>query len=301
VNETSWKQVTIAYPGLDRQLREQQAIAHLTRVMPAAEADRLITSWWFIRKGRWRIRYLLAGDIAGDPLHPLLTSGVTWNSDVYEPELHAFGGPESMNTAHALFHRDSSHLATFLHEDRSARRERSLILCTALMRAAGLDLHEQGDVWAQIAAQRSPLAGAPPPAQAWESFIGNVRCLLTGNARTDQIGGGWLTAFEETGRALRALRETGRLTRGIRAIIALHVIFHWNRLGLPGSAQALLARAASQALLPYDYPVSPHIQLAPEPRPAAAIVQPPSALPLRPERPQVHPSREPQAHPQARS
>lgn len=253
MNQTSWKQVNIAYPGLDRQQRERQAIAHLTRVMPAAESSGLITSWWFIRKTRWRLRYLLTAGIDGDPLHPLLTSGVTWTNDVYEPELHAFGGPDSMYTAHALFHSDSSHLITFLHDDRTARREQSLVLCTALMRAAGLDLNEQGDVWAQVAGQRSALAGPPPSAQGWESFTSNVRYLLTGTARPDQIGSDWLTVFQETGSALGALRETGKLTRGIRAIIALHVIFHWNRLGLPGSAQALLARAASQALLPYDY------------------------------------------------
>jgi hypothetical protein len=43
------------------------------------------------------------------------------------------------------------------------------------------------------------------------------------------------------------VRETGQLTRGLRTVIALHVIFHWNRIGLPASAQATLAQAATEA------------------------------------------------------
>ncbi|WP_313949438.1 lantibiotic dehydratase C-terminal domain-containing protein, partial [Frankia sp. AvcI1] len=52
----------------------------------------------------------------------------------------------------------------------------------------------------------------------------------------------------ETGEKLRTLRENGTLTRGIRAVIALHVIFHWNRLGLTATTQAGLARAAKEAV-----------------------------------------------------
>jgi thiopeptide-type bacteriocin biosynthesis protein len=72
---------------------------HLARILPAAEANGLITSWFFIRKGPWRVRYLIAEDVNGhddrntDPLHPLLTDGVHWTNDIYEPEVHAFGAP----------------------------------------------------------------------------------------------------------------------------------------------------------------------------------------------------------------
>ena len=114
MEETRWKQVNIAYPSPDPQERERQAVDHLSRVLPAAEANGLVASWWFIRKGRWRVRYLLAADTKGnDPVHPLLTGTFTWNDDIYEPEIHAFGGPASMKAAHALFHRDSRHLLTF--------------------------------------------------------------------------------------------------------------------------------------------------------------------------------------------
>jgi len=254
MDDTPWKQVNITYPGPDRHQRERQAVAHLAGVLPAAEADGLVSSWFFIRKGRWRVRYQIAPDANGhhssgtDPLHPLLTDGVTWTGDIYEPEIHAFGGSSSMNAAHTLFHHDSRHLLPFLHNDPADRWERSLVLCTALLRAAGLDWGEQGDVWARVHEQRSGLADTPSGPQQWATFTSGVRHLLLGNARADLIGGDWLAAFEETGATLRTLRENGELTRGIRAISALHVIFHWNRLGLPATAQATLARAAKQAV-----------------------------------------------------
>ncbi|MEV5710967.1 thiopeptide-type bacteriocin biosynthesis protein [Actinoallomurus sp. NPDC052274] len=254
MEEPPWRQVNITYPGSDPHQRERHAIDHLAPILPAAEADGLITSWWFIRKGRWRVRYLLTEEAHGhdrsDPLHPLLTAGVTWNRDVYEPEVHAFGGPASMDAAHALFHHDSRHLLAFLHDDPADRREHSLVLCTALMRAAGLDFNEQGDVWARVAEQRAGLPCQPPgpDPQVWASFTSDVRHLLLGTARTDAITGDWLTTYEDTGRTLRTLRENGELTRGLRAVITLHVIFHWNRIGLPATVQATLAHAAKDAV-----------------------------------------------------
>ncbi|PZG07813.1 bacteriocin biosynthesis protein, partial [Micromonospora craterilacus] len=41
----------MSYPGHSRQEREQHAIPHLSRVLPAAETAGMITAWWFIRKG----------------------------------------------------------------------------------------------------------------------------------------------------------------------------------------------------------------------------------------------------------
>ncbi|WBB82481.1 thiopeptide-type bacteriocin biosynthesis protein [Micromonospora sp. WMMD882] len=246
MKETPWEQITIAYPGQSRQEREQQAIPHLSRVLPAAETDGLITAWWFMRKGPWRIRYLPATTHDGsDPVRRLLTDTVTWTSDIYEPETHAFGGPDAMDAAHTLFHHDSRHLLTYLDAHPTDRRERSLILCTALMRAAGLDLNEQGDVWARVAEHRAEHLTWQPAPSTWAAFTGKVRHLQLGTARTTDD---WQTAFDNAGTALRGLRETGKLTRGLRAVIAEHVIFHWNRIGIPATTQATLAQAANEAI-----------------------------------------------------
>jgi hypothetical protein len=58
VDDTPWQQININYPARTPQEREQHAIHHLGRALPAAETAGLITAWWVIRKGAWRIRYL---------------------------------------------------------------------------------------------------------------------------------------------------------------------------------------------------------------------------------------------------
>lgn len=184
-----------------------------------------------------------------DPVHDLLTEGMTWSKDVYEPEVHAFGGPDSMTTAHALFHGDSRHLIAFLAGNASDRRERSLLLLTTFMRAARLDWMEQGDVWAQVAEQRAPLLSEPSNPTAWTEYVNGVRQLLLGTAHPGALPGGWLAVFQSAGSQMRQIRERGDLSRGIRAVTAFHVIHHWNRIGIPGSAQALLAKAAKKAIL----------------------------------------------------
>jgi thiopeptide-type bacteriocin biosynthesis protein len=243
--------MNVAFPGENPRERERRAVDHLARVLPDAEADGLITSWFFVRKGRWRVRYLPTEQATGRDacaLHTLLSQGVDWTGDIYEPETHAFGGPASMDAAHELFHADSRHLLTFLDGNATDRRERSLILCTAFMRAARLEFGEQGDVWARVAEQRSALRGELPDPSTWASFTDDVQHLLRGTIRPDEIADDWLTAFEKAGRRLKVLREGGHLTRGIRAVTVLQVIFHWNRIGITGAAQAVLAQAAKEAI-----------------------------------------------------
>jgi thiopeptide-type bacteriocin biosynthesis protein len=59
----------------------------------------------------------------------------------------------------------------------------------------------------------------------------------------------WIAAFGATGRDLGRLAHDGTLQRGLRAVLAHHIIFHWNRAGLSHDAQALFARAASAVVL----------------------------------------------------
>lgn len=59
----------------------------------------------------------------------------------------------------------------------------------------------------------------------------------------------WITAFDIAGRTLGGAAASGSLERGLRDILAHHVIFHWNRLGLSARAQSILARAARDTVL----------------------------------------------------
>jgi thiopeptide-type bacteriocin biosynthesis protein len=58
----------------------------------------------------------------------------------------------------------------------------------------------------------------------------------------------WINGFHTAGMALNDLNLHGHLDRGLRAVLAHHVLFHWNRLGLPYDTQSTLAHAARQAV-----------------------------------------------------
>ncbi|MBB4930702.1 thiopeptide-type bacteriocin biosynthesis protein [Lipingzhangella halophila] len=259
----SWRQLSITFT--QPRTAEQHFLAHLGPAIADAETQGLITAWFFIRKHQWRMRCLPAEHASPaavtaalrDTAHRLRDKGIARCTEaVYEPETHAFGGDEAMHTAHHLFHADSRGILTHLTSDGAGhtsgrRRELSLLLCTALLRAAGLDRYEQGDVWARVAAHRPNTTPAPP--QQRNSLTAAVHRLTTVDTasgtllRTGALASAddWLTAFEHTGRTLKSLADNGHLARGLRAVATHHVLFHWNRLGLPATTQANLAHAAT--------------------------------------------------------
>jgi hypothetical protein len=130
------------------------------------------------------------------------------------------------------------------------RREVSILLCRNLMFGAGLDWFEQGDVWARVAGLRSASLHA---GTRW-TVRDDLRRLLTvdANPTGPLLGpsgalaafGPWAQAFAMCGGQLRELANTEALTRGIRAVLAHHVIFHWNRMGLDHASQSILSHTA---------------------------------------------------------
>ncbi|MEW1551603.1 thiopeptide-type bacteriocin biosynthesis protein [Streptomyces tsukubensis] len=263
MNTPAWQQVNIAFP--DWTSAEHTALADLAPLLFAAENEAAITAWFHIRKRPcWRLRYLPSGGTQppiGRKLDALTAAGhiTGWTSVVYEPEVHAFGGTEAMESAHRLFHHDSRSLLTYLRDDDQAagghRREISLLLCSALIREAGLDFYEQGDVWARVAAHR-------PVPTGWRSTVRQrtaVQRLITvdtdGQARANGLlarTAGWARAYTDAGQELNNLAVSGTLHRGLRDVLAHHVIFAWNRLGLPYAAQASLAATAKDVVFGPD-------------------------------------------------
>ena len=180
---------------------------------------------------------------------------------IYEPEAYAFGGPDGMNIAHRLFHADSRNILHYHNQHHAAqtdsrppgRRELSVLLCSALMRGAGQDWFEQGDIWNRVAGSRP----APPgtPLERLPDLTASLRRLMTadtGPASTLTNDGGalayaagWTTAFHHAGADLGRAAHDGPLSRGLRDILAHHVIFHWNRIGLDLRTQSILAAAAT--------------------------------------------------------
>ncbi|MYV98367.1 thiopeptide-type bacteriocin biosynthesis protein [Streptomyces sp. SID3343] len=277
----AWWQVYIEFT--DWHTAEQTAAEHLMPALERAEEGGL-TAWWFMRKHPcWRLRVLPRPDDGGAAtshlaatLDALTHRGVIrrWRPGTYEPETAAFGGDEAMTHAHTLFAADSRAVLGLTGRPVAlGRRELSVLLCGILMRAAGLEWYEQGDVWHRVALER-PLP-ADVPTDRLRHMAGDLRQLLLADTTPDgpifatagsmPSAAPWGDAFRQAGRHLRDAADSGTLGRGLRDILSYHVIFHNNRLGLPARTQSVLAHAARIAILgtPTD-PVT-HSTTAPSP------------------------------------
>lgn len=273
----SWRQVFI-YFG-DYAVAEHTGVAHIGPEIASAETAGEIASWFFTRKNPcWRLRFLPAHDNTEQDATKLLHQRLdtlqeigriaNWVETVYEPEMYAFGGAAGMDVAHHLFHADSRHILAYLGSERARtsgdrsdqRRELSILLCSILMRAAGQDWYEQGDIWARVAEAR------PGPPETPLDRLGNLesglRQLMTVDANPTSpllrehgalaFLAEWAAAFAKTGQVLGDLARDGTLSRGVRAVLAHHIIFHWNRLGLRYATQSLLAHTAKAVVLGRD-------------------------------------------------
>jgi protein-L-isoaspartate(D-aspartate) O-methyltransferase len=123
-----------------------------------------------------------------------------------------------------------------------------------MMRAAGLDWFEQGDVWSKYATLRPTTAPLAP--ERFAASVPAMRTLMTARLPTLHQPGrpldrhaGWVAAFERAGAALADLAKTGGLTRGLRAVLAHHVLFHANRAGLSRRDQHALSHIAREVVM----------------------------------------------------
>jgi thiopeptide-type bacteriocin biosynthesis protein len=269
-----WHQVRIEFADWDT--AEQAAADYLGPQLWQAETAGIISLWWFIRKAPcWRLR-CHPGHAATPADMKTFTDRVTGAmlsrgfivrapETVYEPETCAFGGQEGMDIAHHLFHADSRNILGYLNRQDPAappgrtigRRELSIILCSLMMRGAGQEWHEQGDIWDRVAAQR-PI----PPGTSLKRLHDmrpRLRQLMTVDtgpgSKLVKSGGSlaftsdWTAAFEQAGKALGNMARDGNLSRGLRDILAHHVVFHWNRIGLTSRTQSILSKAAREVIL----------------------------------------------------
>jgi protein-L-isoaspartate(D-aspartate) O-methyltransferase len=222
------------------------------RISEAQHAG-VLSRWWFIRKGdTWRIRFESPADgfIEQATASLLCADGVRAVTEtIYEPETTAFGGPAAMNVAHRLFHADSRCLLSQItRAGREFHREMPVVLASRMLRAARQDWYEQGDCWARLAGHRDDGNGDGPSL----ATIDAVLTLLSATAdappsplfaRPD-----WGSAFEEAGQQLAELSSRGALARGLRAVLAHHLLFVFNRHGVSAADQHVLASAACQAV-----------------------------------------------------
>lgn len=266
-----WPQLLIEWPSWDT--AEATAVRRLQPALATAEHEGRLDRWFFVRKyPYWRLRYLGGTAARSCLVHTLEESTITgevarWVHGVYEPETLTFGGDAGMVTAHKLFHSDSHHVLAYLSRQTTAdgprepgRRELGVLLISALLRGADLDWYEQGDVWARIARLRR--VGRPSPGHQQQRH--KVQHLMTVDAARAAREGpltpvrSWIGAFEAAGHELVQHALHGRLNRGLRAVLAHHGIFAWNRLGLPAREQNALSELATYVVM------NEHDQLNPD-------------------------------------
>jgi thiopeptide-type bacteriocin biosynthesis protein len=264
-----WYQATITFT--DWATAEDTVTTALWPRLQEAETGGLVSSWWYIRKAPcWRLRLHPTADTSSAQLRRFIGEVLdrmaarrliaAWSPGRYEPESAAFGG--AMNLAHQLFHADSTNILAYLQRCRQpgvdppiGRRELPLLLCSTLLRATGQEWHEQGDVWYRVTRMR-PLPPQTPPTRVPE-LADSVRRLLMLDTTATTVAGPtgtlalaqpWFAAMTDAGHALAA----GTLDRGLRDVLSHHVIFHWNRLGLPAMTQSTLAHSAQAAVMDHE-------------------------------------------------
>ncbi|WP_131739174.1 methyltransferase, FxLD system [Actinomadura roseirufa] len=177
-----------------------------------------------------------------------------WVGGVYEPETDAFGGTAGMAVAHDLFCADSP--AALAETGSPHARERCVLLLSAMHRAAGLDPFEIGDVWARFACYR-PAINPPDPATRDAAVAAMRRLMNADAAQRDTTEPGWperVAAYTDVGRRLARLAHHGLLTRGLRAVLAHHIVFAFNRAAVPVSEQSAAAWLAWQVVFADDQP-----------------------------------------------
>lgn len=272
-----WIQINIRFA--DWSAAEQLAATLLASRLMEAQSTGAICDWWFLRKHPcWRLRYrpgpratTSTAKAAMGTILERLSHGdgiAAWQETIYEPEAFAFGGAHGIDIAHRLFHADSRGVLHFLHckGDRHrvgspvGRREISVLLYSALMRAAGLEWHERADVWDRVTLLRplSPdtarIAGhlRPGPSRALLRLLTvdtSAAGPMVNRSGPLEFAAPWLLAHETAGHDLRKATDDGTLQRGLRDLIAHLVIFHWNRLGITDPTQGVLAKSARDTIV----------------------------------------------------
>ncbi len=268
-DRSEWQQVMLIGP--DRHRLAPAGFARLAAGLEEAEAAGAITGYHFLRKdGGLRLRVAPDQEQARRTMDRILESLTAhseisdWGRGIYEPEIYAFGGPAATDIAHRLFCADShAALAAAGRVDRHGPgpRETATLLVSALLRAAGLDWYEQGDVWAKVSAHRP--APVLPPSERLADACTAMRRLMTTEGAAAPVRAsepGWalrFTAFETAGRELAQLARSGHLQRGLRAVLAHHLIFTFNRAGLAASEQSALSRLAKDVVMQHPIVSNP--------------------------------------------
>jgi thiopeptide-type bacteriocin biosynthesis protein len=180
-----------------------------------------------------------------------------WHVAVYEPEKFSFGGAAAMDAVHDYFAADSSAWLQLSAVGASDPTMSGSMISTAQLnelfaRALDGSPEEIWDVWCRLAVfhglqparerhahERPMLRDIPQPSAA---LLHVLQALASANAA---LAG-----------ALVALYTRGELLQGLRGVLALVALFHWNRIGLRPERRRQVLQAMTEAWHPHVAPAS---------------------------------------------
>jgi thiopeptide-type bacteriocin biosynthesis protein len=258
-----WLQLNI---GLERgrQGAEEHArllFGELLVELPKLRRSGGLESFHFVRKPpdvRMRFRAVDPGKSLLPRLHRLLSKVhgqgciVSAYRSVYEPEARIFGGSASMAAVHEYFDSDS---VNWIRWDRTPTDRRTLSaaqFCTAVMNdllGRVLDCgNEVWDVWKSLLEQTRGSRTLNIAAVRGDETLAGVAGGV--NAEERAVLRSYAAANRKLASALKAALAGGQLTIGMRALLPMVAMFHFNRFGLDGHRQASIAAAAARACHP---------------------------------------------------
>jgi len=191
-----------------------------------------------------------------------------WRPVTHEPAQAGLGGPGAMASAHRVFTADSVAWLGY-HGDAErpaatvARWAMSVLMIRALLTTAGHTGWEHADLWDRIL--------RPGGVRQWSPARTGAHRLATDPAvrrLAIAVRSGWddpdllrdrlsadqrllLDAYETAVRSATAGWLAAPVTGAVRRHgVALSVLFHWNRSGMPAHHRHLLATALADAALP---------------------------------------------------
>jgi thiopeptide-type bacteriocin biosynthesis protein len=233
--------------------------------LEALRRSGVVGAWWYLVKSDGAPHLRLRVQPGADTLEPELTAQLRavfealgrdrlldrFEAGVYEPERFLFGGDTGLALTHAFFDLDSR-FALYAAGTRSDHA--SLAWTALLLREAGLDPFEHWDVWQRVLELR-PAA----PLERLRSMIQGVRRLVRGEAdalrddltrHSSELERLVRVELPALGQALREAQRSGRLHRGLRELLSVWIVFHWNRLLFTGTFQSRLAQLLAEAWNP---------------------------------------------------
>jgi len=191
-----------------------------------------------------------------------------WRPVTHEPHQVGLGGPGPMASAHRVFTADTvAWLGYHSDTERPAptveRWAMSVLMIRALVAAAGHTGWEHGDLWDRIRQPGGMRSGQQRPGRMGHPADPAVRRVAIA------VRAGWddpdllrerlsdeqrllLDTYEAAVRSAAAGWRTAPVPGAARRHgVALSVLFHWNRSGMPAHHRHLLATALAGAPLPH--------------------------------------------------